>query len=143
MLAPAHGVGQRLVQDLVDQRALPRSRHARYAREHAERELDVHTLQVVLRRPEEAYGSSRLAALLGGLDPAAAREEVARDRALLGLYVLDGAGGDDLAPVDPRAGPYVHDVVGRPDRLLVVLDDDERVPEVPEPLVRREQAAGE
>ena len=134
VLAAAHGVGEGLVQDLVDQRALPGPRHARYAGKDPERELDVHALEVVLRGAEEAYGPGRLAPLLGGLYPAASGEEVARDGALLRFNIFDGADGDDLASVDPRPWPHVHHVVGGPDRLLVVLDDDERVPEVPEPL---------
>ena len=38
----------------------------------------------------------------------------------------------DLAAVLARAGPDVDDVVGDPDRLLVVLDDEHRVAEVPQ-----------
>ena len=37
---------------------------------------------------------------------------------------------DDLAAVDAGAGAEVHDAVREADRLLVVLDDDDRVPEV-------------
>jgi hypothetical protein len=33
----------------------------------------------------------------------------------------------------PRPRSHIYKVVGGPDRLLVVLDDDERVPEVPQP----------
>ncbi len=62
-----------------------------------------------------------------------------RHRALLGLHVLDAASGDDLTPVDPSPGPDVDHVVRGPNRLLVVLDDDQGVPEVPQLLKRREQ----
>ena len=48
--------------------------------------------------------------------------------------------GDDLAAVHPGAGADVDDIVGRPDRLLVMLDDDHRVAEVAQAPQRVEQA---
>src|SRR3712207_2970588 len=134
VLPAADGVGEGLVQDLVYERALPGPGHAGYAGKDPERKLDVHALEVVLGRAEKPYDPGRFATLLRRLFPAAAREEAPRREPLLGLDVLGGAGGDDLASVPPRPRPHVHDVIRRPDRLLVVLDDDERVPEVPEPL---------
>ena len=53
---------------------------------------------------------------------------------------LTGARHDDLAAVLARARPDVDDVVGDPDRLLVVLDDDDRVAEVAQPHQRLDQA---
>ena len=53
--------------------------------------------------------------------------------------VLDRARHDDLAAVLARARPDVDDVVGDPDRLLVVLDDDHRVAEVAQPHERLDQ----
>ena len=40
---------------------------------------------------------------------------------------------DHVAAVLAGAGPEVDDVVGRADRLLVVLDDDDRVAEIAQP----------
>ena len=54
--------------------------------------------------------------------------------------LVDGALGDHLAAVLARAGPEVDDVIGGADRLLVVLDDDDRVAEVAQLLERGEQA---
>ena len=51
------------------------------------------------------------------------------------------AGVDDVATVLPGPGTDVHDVVGGRDRRLVVLDDDERVAEVPQPDQRVDQPA--
>ena len=45
-------------------------------------------------------------------------------------HLLERARDDDLAAVLPGARTDVDDVVGDPDRLFVVLDDDHRVPEV-------------
>ena len=47
---------------------------------------------------------------------------------------------DDLAAVLARARADVDDVVGDPDRLLVVLDDDHRVAEVAQPHQRLDEA---
>ena len=46
-----------------------------------------------------------------------------------------------MAAVLARAGPEVDDVVGRADRLLVVLDDDNRVAQIAQARERREQLA--
>ncbi len=43
-------------------------------------------------------------------------------------------------PSDARARPHVDDVVGRPDRVLVVLDHQHAVAEVAQPRQRRQQA---
>ena len=50
-----------------------------------------------------------------------------------------GPDGDDLAAVLPRPGPDVDDPVGRADRLLVVLDDQDGVAQVAQPGERRDQ----
>ncbi len=141
VLAAAHGVGEGFVQDLVHQRALPRPRYPRHAREHAQRELDVHVLEVVLHRPEELYSTGRLAPRLGRLDAPPPRQEVAGDGAFLGLDVLDIPLSHDLAAVYPSAGTDVHQIIGGPYRLLVVLDDYQRVPQVPQLRERVEQPA--
>ena len=44
-------------------------------------------------------------------------------------------------PCSPAPGPEVDDVVGHPDRLLVVLDDDDGVAEIAQPGERGEQPA--
>src|SRR5208282_5422793 len=38
--------------------------------------------------------------------------------------------GNDLAPLDPRAGSEIHQPVGRAHRVLVMFDDDHRVAHV-------------
>ena len=44
-----------------------------------------------------------------------------------------------MAAVLARAGPHVDEPVGDPHHLLVVLDDDDRVAEVAQPLERADQ----
>src|SRR5215212_10461872 len=140
VLAAAYGVGQGFVEDLVDQCALARPRDARDTGENPERELDVDVFQVVLHRPEQRYGTRRLPPLLRRLDPPTSGEEVAGHRALLGLDVIDAAGRDDLTPVHPCARTDVDDVIRGTYGLLIVLDDDERVPEIPQLLERGQEA---
>ena len=54
---------------------------------------------------------------------------------------LDRAGVDDLAAVLAGAGADVDDVVGDPDRVLVVLDDEHRVAELAQADERVDQPA--
>ena len=63
----------------------------------------------------------------------------AGDRARLGEDDLERPVRDDLAAVLARPGPDVEDPVGGPDRLLVVLDDEDRVAEVAQPGERRDE----
>ena len=49
---PAFGALDRRVQHIVHERGLPRAAHAGHAGQHAERDLDVDLLQVVLRRSQ-------------------------------------------------------------------------------------------
>ena len=53
--------------------------------------------------------------------------------------VSSGAGGDDLAAAHAGAGAEIDDVVGRPHRVFVVLDDDDRVAQVAQLRERVEQ----
>ena len=66
-------------------------------------------------------------------------EEGPGDRAGFREHILDRPVGDDLAAVLPCPGPDVDDPVGRPDRLFVVLDDEDRVAEVPQSRQRGDQ----
>ena len=83
----------------------------------------------------------RAAALLRQRDLALARRGTGRWRLLrrpstCGRRAL----GHQLAAVLAGAGTEVHQVVGRPHRALVVLDDDHGVAEVAQPLERADQA---
>src|ERR1700727_1396735 len=73
-----------------------------------------------------------------------------RDRPLAGEIVAGqriGIGGnfgrrslgDDLAPVHAGARADINDVIGGPDRILVVLDDDHRIAQAPQTPERVEE----
>ena len=138
---PVELAGQGPVEDLGHERALAAARHAGHGHERAERD------RAGRRRAGCARGRRgrrapcrcprrRLAGI--GHRPLAAQER-AGDRARLGEDGLERAVGDDLAAVLPCPGPDVDDPVGGPDRLLVVLDDEDRVAQVAQPRERRDE----
>jgi hypothetical protein len=130
---------QRLVENLVDKRALARPGCACDCDEHAEREGHVNRLEIVLSR---AAHHERLAVtpspLFRRYDRTLAREELPRRRRLAREHVVKLALYDNIAAVDSGTGAHLHDVVGRADRVLVMLDDDHRVADVAQPFERRD-----
>ena len=136
---PVQAVGDRAVEDLVDERRLAGAGDAGDRDEGADGEADVHVLEVVLACAAHHDLRLRGAALLGQGDLTLAGEELAGERPGLALDLRRRTLGDHLSPVLSRAGPEVDHVVRRPDRALVVLDHDHRVPEVAEALERPDQ----
>src|SRR5690554_2926068 len=140
-LRPVEGLGQRRAEYRVHERRLARARGAGHAGERAERDRDVDVLEVVLARALDHQPLAvTLAPLLGHRDALVAPEVRRRQRALVTHQLLRRALGDDPPAVHAGAGAEVDDVVGGPHRLLVVLDDDERVAQVAQRQERPEQA---
>ena len=135
-------LGHAAVEHVLHQRALPRSGDAGDADELPQRDLHVDILQVVLARADHADElSAPLSALSGDGDEARAGQVLSGDRIRICGDLLRRPCGDDLPPVRSGSRSEVDDVVALPHRLLVVLDDDHRVPQVAQPLQRRQQAA--
>ena len=132
-------VGERLVDDLVDERRLARARDAGDADELADRELDVDPLQVVLGGAADREHAAVVLAPRRDRDRAPAGEELAGDRALRAHHLLRRALGDDLAAVLAGARAHVDDPVGDAHHLLVVLDDEHGVAERLAAAERRDQ----
>ena len=130
---PVEPLGQSLVEYVGNERALSRTRHARHARESSQRYLNVDVGEIVLPRAD--YRQSRP---VGGttrprdVDPFLAGQVLARQGLAPSLELSGLAAGDDVAslPSGPRA--QIDHPVSRPYRLLVVLDHDDRVPDVPQ-----------
>ena len=101
-------------------------------RTEAERELDGEVLQIVVpgavHHQPFAVADPSNAWLL---DPHLAAEVFAGQRRRLPLHVDQRSGNDDLAPRAPGAGPQIDDVIRAADGLLIVLDHDDGVPEIP------------
>ena len=107
----------------------------------AQRDRDVHVLEVVLARaPDHQLDAVAGAALGRRLDAARAAEILAGERLRVRLDVADIALGDDVAAMLARARPHVDDVVGGAHRVLVMLDDDQRVAQVAQAHQRLDQA---
>ena len=160
-------LGERGVEDVVDQRALAGAGDAGDGGERAERNADVDVLEVVVAGADDFEEGDRgqdtgdracrlsfrlllfvsLSPVPCPLHPAVRRH---RDR-LLAAQVRPGdaaalfgdvrgrAVGDDLAAESAGAGAEVEEVVGACDHLAVVLDDHQRVAQVAELLERVEQ----
>src|SRR5437667_9977573 len=113
------------MQDVADKGALAAPAHARHCDEAPEGYLYVDVLQVVLARAAHREpGVARVAAELGNVDLALARQVLPGDRCLRLQQVLDRSGHDDLAAVPARAGAAVAAVLGNPARLFVGPADD-------------------
>ena len=156
-LAAARGDEPRevVVQHVADERALAAAADARHADEPLQRQRDVELLQVVARdaRRAEPLASSRFLglrarALLAGADTArrgcsGCRGGDASTRPVIERSLASKSASVpftiDLAAVAPGAGAEIDDVLGAADRLLVVLDDDDRVALRREPRDRVEQ----
>ena len=131
---------QRLVEDLVDERALARSRRAGDRDQLAERDGHVDRLEVVLAR---AAHDQRLpfsfAALRRRGDRPLARTGTARSATPCTPARRRCVPCTTTAPaVHARPRAHLDDVIGGADRVFVVLDDDHRVADVAQALERRD-----
>jgi hypothetical protein len=148
-LPPGHLLGtvqlvrEHLVEDVVHQGRLAGPAHAGHGGQHAERDGRVHVREVVLACADDLQlaGTVDLAALRRDLDLAASREVVTGQGPLVGEEVLEQARVDHFTAVLPRPRSDVDDPVGLGDGVLVVLDDDEGVAEVPQPREGLDQPA--
>ena len=121
---------QGLDQDVVDQRALARAGNAGDADERAQRNLDVDVLEIVVRarRRSRSHWLARSGGVCGGNFDLQLAGEILPGHAARRLAIfVGGAGGDDFAAAHAGAGAEIDDVIGRPHRVFVVLDDDDRV----------------
>ena len=134
--------GQRRVQDVVDQRRLARTGHPGDRGEGAQRERHVDVAQVVLPRADDhdlVAGLPR-PPLRRHLDPPPPGQVRPGDRLRRALQLGDRPAEHDLATVAARRpGPMSTTQSAAPDRVLVVLDHDQRVAQVAQPGQRPDQ----
>ena len=132
--------GQRLVQDLVDQAGLAGTGNAGHTDELPQREPDINVAQVVF--PGTFHGQKipiAGAAGLGHGNALAAGKIIAGDAPLGLTDILHGTRRHDLAAVNARAGAHIHDIVRAAHGILVVLDHDDGITEVPQVLQGRNE----
>src|SRR4051812_4911712 len=132
---PVELVRQDRVEDVVDQGRLARAADPGNRDEAAQGEAHVDAPEVVLTRADHRELPAPL-----DLPPAGRERDLTAPGEVnpgQGVGVLEqprhGSGVDDLPAVLPRVRADVDRPVGRADRVLVVLDDDERVAEIPQP----------
>src|SRR5688572_33021823 len=78
-------------------------------------------------------------ALLRHRDAPPAREELSRDRVGVPGDCSWWACHHDVPTTRAGAGPNIYHPVGRANRLLIVLDDQDRIPQIPQTLEGRDE----
>ena len=128
------------LEHVAHERALAAARHARHADEHAQRDLDIDALEVVVPHALQAEClARRLSAVGREVDRVAAREKRSRNAPLAVGDVVGRARRHHLAPALARPRPKIDHPVGGPDRVFVVLDHHDRVALIAESLERAEE----
>ena len=125
------------------QRGLARAAHARDAHQAIERYVHVDALEVVLLRAFDAQRSGRGGTRGSGryLDPPAMKQIIGGQRALRLRKRAGPALKDDLTAMLAGTRPDVDQPVGRLHHLGVVLDHDQRVAGIAQPLHHADDAA--
>src|SRR3984893_10931916 len=134
--------GERLVERLDDQGRFAAARDAGDAAKGAERDLGGDALQIVAAGVEDAEDLPRVADAADQWDRnlAHADEILAGDAVGARHDRFRGALGDDMPAMDPSTRSHIDDPIRGADRLFVVLDDDNRVAEVAQPLQGPQEA---
>ena len=134
-------LGERAVEDVVDQRRFSAAADAGDDRHDAEREVDGDVLQIVgvgVLDGEPLAGER--ARIRAGDDLDLAGEVLAGDGRGVVHDLLRCAVGDEVAAVFAGSGAEIEDVVGLADGVFVVLDDEDGVAEVAQVFERVDQA---
>ena len=125
-------LGQRAIEDVVDQRRLARAADTGDRGQRAERNRDVDVLQIVgARAADDDLALRRGPSRRRRRNRALAAQIRAGQRAMAVLQQLGGLTLENhVAAVLAGARTEIDHVVGRADRLLVVLDHDDGVTEI-------------
>src|SRR6202041_1297041 len=128
------GLGQRAIKNVVDERALAAAAHAGDHGHDAQRDADVHVLQIVLARAGdgEPFAGER-ARLITEQDRRSSGQIAPGERLGAGHDFLGRALGYNLATEASGAGTEIKHVVGVADGVFVVLDDEHGIAQVAQP----------
>ena len=129
---PVQLPGQGLVENLVNQRTLAGAGNAGDAGHHAQREVHVNVLQVVLRSPLHRNPTAGLTPLGRHRNLHAAAQVSAGDRLLALHDILRRADGHHLSAVLARSGADIHNAVRCPHGVLVVFHHQNAVAQIPQ-----------
>ena len=129
------GLGQRFVEHLIDQAGLTGTRYTRHTGKGSQRNGNSHILQIVLTSSPNgqkiaiagpALGRHQNLPLAGqiltGIGPVAGHD------------FLQGSGADDLAAVNTGSRSHIHDEIGSPHGIFVMLYHNQGVAQIPQPL---------
>ncbi len=141
VLRAVEKLGRPLVEDLGDQGALAGAGDAGDANELAQGDAHVDVLEVVLAGAVDGEVEAVAGPPARGQgDLACAAQVLTGDGLAAADDLLQGAGDHHLAALLAGAGPHVDDVVGGAHHRLVVLDDEDGVAEVAQPLQGADEA---
>src|SRR5467141_275125 len=131
-----------VIERVVDEGRFTRAGDAAHAHEQAYRQREIDILEIVPARPAQLEDPRPVetAAGLGHGDLERAREVLTGEGGGVPADLLGRPLRDHLAAVLARSRSHVEDVIGRVDRLFVVLDYDDSVAEVAQVLERGEEA---
>ncbi len=125
----------RLVQRVDQQRRLAATRNAGDAGEQPQRNFRRDVFQIVAARVDHLDGAAMVRRFsLGDIDRQFAGQIFSSQRVRIAHDVGGRSLGDDMAAMHAGAGADVEHMIGKPDRVLVMLDHDHGIAEVAQPL---------
>ena len=129
-------------QHIIHQRALARTAHSGHTSHQANRNLGADIAQIIFCSPDNLNATAlrpRFEAHLGHKNRQLSREVLGRERFGVGQDILQRTAGDDLPAVHPGTWAHIHDVIGAPNGVLVVLHHQHRIALVAQSLHRLQQ----
>src|SRR5258707_1535504 len=122
---------QRAIQNIMNQRGLPRAADAGHHRQHSERNHQVHALQIVQRSAEQAQEFAvRLVAIVRNRNAQLSAEISPGERFLLAEHGLVRAREEQLAAELAGAMAEIDHMIRRQNRVRIMLDDQNGVAEI-------------
>ena len=133
---------QHIVQHLLHQARLSRPAHTRHHRQHSQREVHIHQVQIVAICAVDADAVPPRSAGPGQRNALLAQQVLRRQRLCRGLLhqLLRCAGKDHLATQASCSGADVNDIVSCTHDVLVVFHHNHRVAQIAQPFQHAYQA---
>ena len=129
-------IGERLIEDLIDQRTLSRTGYAGHAGKYSERELYVDVLQIVLRCAEDCQPACRFSSCLRNRDLQSSGQIRSGDRFSAVLDILRASRRHNLSAMLPGAGTDVNQEVCSTHGVFVMFDDNHGIAQIPQVIQR-------
>src|SRR6202140_2170971 len=134
------GLRQCPIQHLMEQRRLARSGNSGNRDKHAQRNADVHTLQIVrAHAPNLDLLGTRLAPQRRRLNPQIFRKIASGQRYRIVHDLVIRPLGNQLAAVLAGSWPQVENPIGRPHNVRIMLHHQNRIPQIAQPVKNLDQ----